>query len=70
MISNVVKNAEAERDGSRWHVRHPSNDAILAYCETEREAHAVVLALDMLESTVNQLLTASHVLAERKDRPT
>jgi hypothetical protein len=40
----VLGNAQVYqcRDGSgRWHVVHPSNDAILAYCETEEAANAV-----------------------------
>ncbi len=31
--------------GKSWWVMHPSNDAILAYCDTEEEADAVISRL-------------------------
>ena len=44
----VIKNARIHKWGNQYTVVHPSNDAILAYCDTEQEAKEVIEALDKL----------------------
>ncbi len=47
MVQVVIGNADIVKvEGRRWQVRHPSNGAILAYCDTEGEAKSVRSALD------------------------
>lgn len=50
MIHIAIANARIEpsSDGTSWWVMHPSNDAILAYCDTRGEADAFVAALDAM----------------------
>jgi hypothetical protein len=52
MIHLVIANPDIRRSsigtGERWHVLHPGNDAILAYCNTEEEAKLVCKGLNDL----------------------
>lgn len=50
MISLIIERAEVRLsgDGKTYHVIHPSNGAILAYCDTEEEAIDVRSALQSL----------------------
>ena len=41
MITLAITDANIHQSGKRWHVVHPHNDAILAYCNTREEAVAV-----------------------------
>jgi hypothetical protein len=47
-IHLIIGNSDArpsDIEGRGWLVQHPSNDAILAYCDTEKEANEVRKAL-------------------------
>ena len=52
MIRLVIDHVDVRKadpaTGGRWYVLHPSNDAILAYCDTEEEAGMVRKALNKL----------------------
>lgn len=41
-VFNAIERSEVKREGSdggyKWYVLHPTNGAILAYCDTEIEA--------------------------------
>lgn len=47
MIRFIIKDARKDKrpDGT-YYILHPSNDAILAYCDNEREADAVIEVLN------------------------
>lgn len=50
----VIADARKKQNhDGRWYVMHPSNDAILAYCDTEEEADKVISALNKVEESVN-----------------
>lgn len=45
MINLIIKNARKTQDAryaNKWVVLHPDNDAILAICDTEKEAGEIV----------------------------
>ena len=58
MIRLVIDHVDIRKadSGTQWYVLHPSNDAILAYCNTEEEAGMVRKALNELAA---QLAKAS-----------
>ncbi len=45
ILSGARKSPDRSNAG-RWYVLHPSNDAILASCDTEEEAERTVVLLD------------------------
>lgn len=47
MISFVIAQPRKQQggEGTGWLIMHPSNSAILAYCDTEEEADRVVALL-------------------------
>jgi hypothetical protein len=61
-----VERFSADRvDEERWHVLHPSNDAILAYCQTAEEADMVRKGLNRLAAELN---APKLTLGQRIDR--
>jgi hypothetical protein len=49
VIKLVIEGATLRKSSDYgWLVRHPTNDAILAYCDTEKEAKRVSLGLRSL----------------------
>lgn len=63
MIKIVIEDAEVKELSSthdRFIVRHPSNDAILAYCDTKEEAVAVCEGINDL---ARQLRGIGHKVA-------
>lgn len=53
MIRCIITDAEKKKkeDGS-WYIRHPSNDAILAYCDTEEEADDFIALLKVFAGSL------------------
>lgn len=50
-IHILIWEARKKKNGDNdWWVMHPMNDAILAYCSTEKEADQVIAALNKLEA--------------------
>jgi hypothetical protein len=63
MTYTTISGANVKRDPSnrgKWWVSHPANGAILAYCDTQEEANAVV----GLFNAVDTLLHMSHVASK------
>lgn len=50
----IVDARKKQNHDGRWFVMHPSNDAILAYCDTEKEADDVISALNRMSTGVNE----------------
>jgi hypothetical protein len=66
MVNFVISGAEVQRGGpegcvGEWWVIHPTNGAILAYCDSENEAHAVVSILRALGAAWNRPVPLSPV---------
>lgn len=53
MIHMAITRARKDQYHSGWWVMHPSNDAILAYCDTEEEADQVIAALNRLQDQMH-----------------
>lgn len=58
MINIAIKDARVvERTDGGFYVEHPQNDAILAYCDTNDEAKAVVSVLNDLAAQIENILS-------------
>ena len=55
MIHLTITDARKKQNhDGQWWVMHPSNDAILAYCDTEEEADKVISSLNKAEKAANE----------------
>lgn len=55
IIINGARKVERERDSGKkeWWIMHPSNDSILAYCDSEEEADKVISSFNEVSSALS-----------------